>query len=87
MSTNPNHHPAFPQPRDPESTILWRYMDVDKFKWLVSEGRLFMPAAELLGDPFEGTTPQAELQWCDEAAKAASEEHRNILQLQIRNES
>ena len=81
MSTKPYQHPAFPQPADPQDTILWRYLDVDKFKWLVSERRLFMPAADLLGDPFEGTTPQGELQWWhDEAAKATSEEHRKILQ-------
>jgi hypothetical protein len=81
MSTNPDHHPAFPQPANPEDTILWRYLDVDKFNWLVSERRLFMPVAEHLGDPFEGTTPQGELKWWrDEATKATSEEHRKILQ-------
>lgn len=55
-------------------------MDLDKFKWLVSERHLFMPVAELLGDPFEGTTPRGDLRWWrDEAAKAISEKHRKIL--------
>jgi len=76
-------HPliAFPQPSDPQGTGLWRYMDVDKFKWMVQEGRLLMPAAGLLGDPFEGTTPQGELRWWgEEASKIRSVEQRKIVE-------
>ena len=55
-------HPAFPQPDDPNATI-WRYMDMDKFRSLVSSGRLYMARADLLGDDFEGTTPSAEKEY------------------------
>ena len=73
-------HPAFPQPSDPNA-VLWRYMDICKFKWLISEGRLLMPVATQLGDPFEGTTPQGELNWWrEEASRAASEEQRAIIE-------
>ena len=44
------HHPAFPQPTDPEDAV-WCYLTSDKFKWMVKEGRLFMPNAAHLGDP------------------------------------
>jgi hypothetical protein len=55
-------HPAFPQPGNPNATI-WRYMDIDKFRSLVSSGRLYMARADLLGDDFEGTTPSAEKEY------------------------
>jgi hypothetical protein len=38
-------------------------MDAGKFEWLVEHGRLFMPTAEQLGDPLEGTAPDGELRW------------------------
>ncbi len=80
MASPDYQHPAFPQPSNPNAT-LWRYMDKNKFKWLVSEGRLFMPAAPKLGDPFEGTTPQGELNWWrEEATRAASDEERHIIE-------
>lgn len=72
-------HPAFPQPSDLDTT-LWRYLDIGKFNWLVKYGRLYMPSADQLGDPFEGTTPQGELDWWkNEAENADSDEQRNIL--------
>jgi hypothetical protein len=80
MTTETYQHPAFPQPDDPLA-VLWRYLDFDKFTWLVTERRLLMPAAERLGDKFEGTTPQGELDWwSDLAAKADSEEHRQVIE-------
>jgi hypothetical protein len=80
MTTEIYQHPAFPQPDDPQA-VLWRYLDFDKFTWLVTERRLLMPAAEQLGDPFEGTTPQGELDWWrDLAAKADTEEQRKIIE-------
>jgi hypothetical protein len=76
----PYNHPAFPQPNDP-SIIIWRYMDFTKFKWLVEWGRLYMPSADQLGDPFEGTTPEGELEWWRrEAANAISEEQQRIIE-------
>lgn len=72
-------HPAFPQPED-DTVALWRYMTADKFKWLVKCGRLFMPSADRLGDPMEGTTPHGELEWWKrEAATADTEENRRII--------
>jgi hypothetical protein len=72
-------HPAFPQPDDP-AIILWRYMDVNKFEWLVDCSRLFMPRADRLGDPFEGTTPTGDLEWwMREATSACSEKQRQII--------
>ena len=72
-------HPAFPQP-DPTVT-LWRYMDASRFRWLAEHGRLFMPSADRLGDPLEGTTPPGELKWWQrEAAEADTEEKRRIIE-------
>jgi hypothetical protein len=80
MTAEIYQHPAFPPPDDPHA-VLWRYLDIDKFTWLVTERRLFMPAAERLGDPFEGTTPQGELDWWrDLAMKADSDEQRKIIE-------
>jgi hypothetical protein len=73
-------HPAFPQPLERNVTI-WRYMDWQKFEWLVTNRRLFMPSASHLGDPFEGTTPNGELEWWKrEAAGTDTEENRQIIE-------
>lgn len=76
----PYKHPAFPQPDD-SSIVLWRYMNADKFEWLISYGRIFMASVDRLGDPLEGTTPVGELEWWRrKAASTASEEHRRIVE-------
>jgi hypothetical protein len=73
-------HPAFPQPENRDA-ILWRYMDGPKFEWLVENSRLFMPSVEHLGDPYEGSTPKAELDWWQaEAEKAENEDQRRIIE-------
>lgn len=74
------YHPAFPQTGDP-NVSLWRYMDAEKFRWLVEYGRLFMPNAENLGeDTFEGTTPDGDLAWWhQQAEQAESEEQRRTI--------
>jgi hypothetical protein len=80
MTPETYQHPAFPQPDDPQA-VLWRYLDFEKFAWFVTERRLFMPAAERLGDPFEGSTPQGELDWWrDLVAQTDSEEHRRAIE-------
>jgi hypothetical protein len=80
MADQPYIHPAFPQP-DAPSIVIWRYMDASKFEWLVNWGRLFMPSADRLGDPFEGTTPLGELEWWKrEAANADTEDKRRIIE-------
>ena len=72
-------HPAFPQPDDP-ATVLWRYMNYNKFEWLVTSRRLLMPSADRLGDPWEGTTPKGELRWWRrEAAAADSVEQSRVI--------
>jgi hypothetical protein len=69
-------HPAFPQPADP-TAVIWRYISLDKFADIVENRRLYMSRADLLGDPHEGSTPAAELnywQWLVDNAE--SEEQR-----------
>lgn len=55
-------------------------MDSDKFEWLLEHGRLFMPTADNLGDPREGSTPIGQIEWWDEEyRKAETDEHRSIV--------
>ena len=71
-------HPAFPQPED-TSIFLWRYMDLSKFQWLLDWKRLYMPSAEQLGDPFEGTTPAGHLSWWRQLEESAeTDEQKEI---------
>ena len=78
MLDEPCAHPAFPQPE--ASVTLWRYMNAEKFQWLLEHGRLFMPAANRLGDPLEGTCPHGELEWWRRASvDAENDEKRRIL--------
>ncbi|MBU0477109.1 hypothetical protein KKC91_00870 [bacterium] len=73
-------HPAFPQPND-TNVDLWRYLDFDKFEWLINNDRLFFPMAERLGDPLEGTQPVGDLKWWeDQAANAETEEKKRIIE-------
>lgn len=71
-----NPHPSFPQPSDPDAR-LWRYMDVEKFEWLLASGRLYVPRADQLGDVLEGTTPGGEIaHWRHLYETATSDEQR-----------
>jgi hypothetical protein len=81
------NHPAFPQPAD-LSSVLWRYMDSEKFQWMISCGRLLMASADRFGDFLEGTTPEGDLEWWRRAElDAASEEHRRIIDYNRRFQS
>jgi len=72
-------HPSFPQPPS-EKMSLWRYMDYPRFEWMVERARLFIPTANNLGDPLEGTTPQADIdRWDRELADAQSDAHRKTI--------
>lgn len=72
------HHPAFPQPNDLEIDV-WRYLDLEKFEWLVENERLFMPVTEELGDdPLEGTRPTGDANWWKEQADKAQDEETRI---------
>jgi hypothetical protein len=56
-------------------------MDDWQFEWFVKYGRLYMPSADQLGDPLEGTTPQGELDWWRRKAENAdSAEQRRIIE-------
>src|SRR4051794_26367131 len=43
------------------SVKIWRYIDFTKFVDLISRKALYFPDATKLGDPFEGSFPQANL--------------------------
>lgn len=80
MNDDECQHPAFPAPPQTEVS-LWRYLDFDKFDWLVNSRRLFMPAAHFLGDPLEGTSPAGHLKWWNLQVKnAISEEQRQVIE-------
>lgn len=51
-------HPSFAAPGD-EQVKIWRYMDFTKFVSLIDRRELFFARADLLGDPFEGSLAQA----------------------------
>ncbi len=53
-------HPSFPQPEDPNVNV-WRYMDLSKFIWLLSERKLYFSRVDLLQDPFEGSSTRKTL--------------------------
>jgi len=73
-------HPAFPQPIDLK-VKLWRYLDIEKFEWLLENKRLFMPTAEDLGDPLEGSQPIGEANWWrDQAANAEDNDKKQIIE-------
>ncbi|MGZ8915898.1 MAG: hypothetical protein ACXW1Z_22695 [Methylobacter sp.] len=72
-------HSSFPQPKS-ASVSLWRYMNVDKFEWMLANRRLFIPRADFLGDPWEGRTPQGYIDWWNrEIEKAKTDELKATL--------
>lgn len=66
-------HPVFLPPDDPD-TPVWRYMDFPKFVSLLHRRALFFPTAAQLGDPFEGSYPEANIRlrptWYDDQMNA-----------------
>ena len=48
-------HRSF-NPPEPDA-VLWRYMDFTKFVSLLDTQSLYLARADLLGDPFEGSSP------------------------------
>lgn len=77
--TEDSSHPAFPEPED-KNIRLWRYLDIYKFEWLAGEKRIYMPNADHLGDPLEGTQPLGHDDWWASLAAAATSdaERENI---------
>lgn len=49
-------HPVFNEPTD-ENTPIWRYLDFTKFVALLNSNSLWFSRADKLGDPFEGSYP------------------------------
>jgi hypothetical protein len=73
-------HPAFPQPANPHIRI-WRYIDMTKFRSLVTTKRLYLARANMLGDEYEGSTPAAEkAAWRARAELAESLEQRRTIE-------
>lgn len=79
MADPPLVHPSFPQPSSADVS-LWRYMDFPRFEWMAANERLFIPTADNLGDPLEGTTPQADLdRWDRKLADAVTTRQREVI--------
>src|ERR1035437_9360248 len=54
MPYEPNH-PVFTLPQGGDQTI-WRYIDLAKLVSLLKDRALYLSRADLLGDPYEGST-------------------------------
>jgi hypothetical protein len=50
-------HPIFPHPDD-KGALIWRYMDFVKYVSMLEHNGLYMCRSDLLGDPFEGSVSQ-----------------------------
>jgi hypothetical protein len=53
-------HPIFTPPSDPNIKI-WRYMDFTKYVSMLDTGGLYFSRSDLLGDPFEASSSQANI--------------------------
>ncbi|MBU4274964.1 hypothetical protein KKE19_04100 [Patescibacteria group bacterium] len=53
-------HPVFEEPSDENSTI-WRYLDFTKFVSLLDKKSLWFSKSDKLGDPFEGSFPEVNI--------------------------
>jgi len=53
--------PGFTPPPDPD-IFIWRYMDLPKYISLLSTKCLYFSRADRLGDPFEGSFPQQNIE-------------------------
>ncbi len=49
-------------PKPPSGSVLWRYMNFDKYIHMLINGGVFFPFVHKLGDPFEGSLPRKTLQ-------------------------
>lgn len=60
-------------------TIIWRYMDLEKFKLLLSDKSLFFCRTdELQGDPYEGTFPRMEMEYINKKHKGLIQLNRSL---------
>lgn len=58
-------------PLEPDA-ILWRYLDIEKFRSLLETSSLFFCRADKFSDPFEGSVPRKEAEHRIEADRIAS---------------
>jgi hypothetical protein len=65
-------HPSFKHPSN-HDVKLWRYMDLAKFVSLLLTRSLYLPRADRLGDPFEGSITKVQYEMRDYIRK-----YRNI---------
>ena len=70
-------HAELPEPEGDQ--VLWRYMDLSKLLSLLQTQSLFFSRADLLGDPFEGSMPRANLPLRDQAFTSLDEPKRSNL--------
>src|SRR5919112_3013990 len=66
-------HPVFAPPPDPNVKI-WRYMDFTKYVSMLDSGGLYFSRSDLLGDPFEGSSSQANIALRSDVYKELIEE-------------
>ncbi|MCH9027284.1 MAG: DUF2971 domain-containing protein [Proteobacteria bacterium] len=70
-------HPAFPLL---ESDVpVWRYTDLAKFIWTLSNRKLYLCRADRLGDRFEGSVPQRDQSRMLDVMKNMGDKHGVVL--------
>lgn len=70
-------HPAFPQLES--DVLVWRYTDLAKFIWTLSNRKLYLCRADRLGDRFEGSVPQRVQSRMIDIMKSLGDEHDVVL--------
>jgi hypothetical protein len=70
-------HPSFLLPEKPD-VILERYINLEKFEWLIKEERLYMANAGILGNSLEGVIPQNEERFLDNRYRQFIDNFRNF---------
>lgn len=61
-----------------EDTILWRYINLEKFESLLKEKALFFCRADKFSDPFEGSVPKREAEFRDKKKNYISDTHKHL---------
>ena len=67
-------HPCFPQPNDREVKV-WRYMDLSKFLWLISQKKLYLSRLDQLEDEYEGSSTRRTLDGIHQFMKNLGQPH------------
>ncbi|MBE9469467.1 MAG: DUF2971 domain-containing protein [Bacteroidetes bacterium] len=56
-----------------DNSVLWRYMNLDKFEYLINKKLLFFCRADLFDDKFEGSIPKKEFEFRKRKSKSSQE--------------